>query len=134
MRILPLSVAMALAVGAPARADEAGGYVKSPPPVTGEQVYRQVCAGCHMQDGMGGSGAGTIPALAANPRLSAAAYPIILVVKGRGAMPALTDLLSPKQTAEVITYIRTNFGNSYAQPVTEAEVKALMGVPAHDSH
>ena len=31
---------------------------KTPPPVTGEQVYVQVCQACHMADAKGGSGRG----------------------------------------------------------------------------
>ena len=30
---------------------------KTPPPVTGEQVYQQVCQACHMADAKGGKGA-----------------------------------------------------------------------------
>ncbi len=65
--------------------------------------------------------------MAANPRLSAAAYPVTLVVKGRGAMPSFTDLLSPAQIAGVVGYVRTNFGNAYPKPVTEADVKQIEG-------
>ena len=79
-----------------------------------------------MADGKGGSGAATIPALANNPRLAAPAYPILLVVRGRGAMPGLTDLLGPAQIAGVATYVRTHFGNSYPAPVTVAEVKPFL--------
>jgi mono/diheme cytochrome c family protein len=113
----------------PGRGDSPGGYARIPAPVTGQQVYQQVCQACHMANAMGGTGAATIPALAGNPRLSASAYPISMVVHGRGAMPYFTDVLSPAQVAAVVTYVRTNFGNHYDKPVTEAEVKALW-VPA----
>jgi mono/diheme cytochrome c family protein len=99
--------------------------IKAAPPVTGEQVYQQVCQACHMADAKGGSGAGMIPALAKNPRLADAGYPIGMVLQGRGAMPSLTDLLSPAQIAGVVTYIRTHFGNNYRKPVTEADVKLM---------
>jgi mono/diheme cytochrome c family protein len=85
-----------------------------------------------MANAMGGTGAATIPALAGNPRLQVAEYPITMVVHGRGAMPYFTDTLTPAQVAAVVTYVRTNFGNHYAKPVTEAEVKALW-VPAPKS-
>jgi mono/diheme cytochrome c family protein len=68
-----------------------------------------------------------IPALAKNPKLAEAGYPIGMVLQGRGAMPALTDLLSPAQIAGVVSYVRTHFGNNYRKPVTEAEVKLMMG-------
>jgi mono/diheme cytochrome c family protein len=100
---------------------------KMPAPVTGEEVYTQVCQACHMADAKGGSGAATIPALAKNPRLADAGYPIGMVLQGRGAMPSLTDLLSPSQIAAVVTYVRTHFGNNYRKPVTETDVKTMMG-------
>lgn len=100
---------------------------KTPPPVTGEQVYTQVCQACHMADGKGGKGAGMIPALARNAKLEEPGYPIGMIMQGRGAMPALTDLLKPAQIAAVVTYVRTHFGNNYKKPVTEAEVKMMMG-------
>jgi mono/diheme cytochrome c family protein len=121
--------ALTLNLTTPAMADEPGGVTKLKPPVTGEEVYQQVCQACHMPDGRGGSGAATIPALANNPRLAASAYPITMVVKGRGAMPGFTDLLQPPQIANVVGYIRTHFGNSYAKPVTTAEVAQMEGAP-----
>ena len=99
---------------------------RTPPPVTGEQVYQQVCQACHMADAKGGSGAATIPALAKNPKLAEPGYPIGMILQGRGAMPPLTDLLGPAQIAAVVTYVRTHFGNSYRKPVSEADVKAMM--------
>lgn len=100
---------------------------RTPPPVTGEQVYQQVCQACHMADAEGGSGAATIPALAKNPKLAEPGYPIGMILQGRGAMPPLTDLLGPAQIAAVVTYVRTHFGNNYKKPVTEADVKLMMG-------
>ena len=99
---------------------------KTPPPVTGEQVYKQVCQACHMADAMGGKGAAMIPALAKNAKLEEPGYPIGMIMQGRGAMPPLTDLLGPAQIAAVVTYVRTHFGNNYKKPVTEAEVKMMM--------
>jgi len=84
-----------------------------------------VCQTCHMPDGKGAVGAGAFPALANNPKLKTAAYPIVMVTKGRGGMPWFSDMLSPAQTAAVITYIRTNFGNAYPEPVTAEDVKRL---------
>ena len=99
----------------------------TPSPVTGEQVYQQVCQACHMADAKGGTGAATIPALAGNPKLAEPGYPIGMILQGRGAMPPLTDLLGPAQIAAVVTYVRTHFGNSFKKPVTEAEVKTMLG-------
>jgi mono/diheme cytochrome c family protein len=61
----------------------------------GAAIYDSVCAGCHMLNRRGASGAGTYPSLADDVRLQAAEYPIGMVLKGHGAMPpfgwALTD-------------------------------------------
>jgi mono/diheme cytochrome c family protein len=134
LRAVPLRAALAaallLAVAAPALADEPGpGGTKPVVPVTGREVYTMVCQACHMADAKGGAGAAVIPALANNPRLAAPAYPIVLVSKGRGAMPWFNDTLSPAQMAAVVTYIRTNFGNNYPKPVTEADVIKFGGPP-----
>ncbi|MCI3133575.1 c-type cytochrome [Phenylobacterium aquaticum] len=127
--------AASFALAAPALADEPGpGGSKPPVPVTGEQVYQMVCQACHMADGKGGVGAGKVPALASNPKLKVAAYPIIMVSKGRGAMPWFYDTLSPAQTAAVITYVRTHFGNAYPEPVTAADVSKLAGPPPAAGH
>ncbi len=127
-RLAPALIAAALTIAAgPSLADEPGGVVKTPPPVGGEQVYQQVCQACHMPDGRGASGAATIPALANNPRLATAAYPITLVAKGRGVMPWFDDILTPTQIADVVGYVRTHFGNAYAKPVTAAEVARIAG-------
>jgi mono/diheme cytochrome c family protein len=121
-----------LTVSASAQVPSGGGdapgsaSTRTPPPVTGEQVYSQVCQACHMADAKGGTGAATIPALAKNPKLAEPGYPIGMILQGRGAMPPLTDLLGPAQIAAAVTYVRTHFGNSYKKPVTEADVKLMM--------
>jgi mono/diheme cytochrome c family protein len=126
-RLLP-AIGLALAaIAAPAVADEPGGVTKTEAPVTGEQVYTQVCQACHMANAKGGQGAAVIPALADNPRLAVAAYPIAMVVNGRGAMPSFTDILSPTQIANVVGYVRTHFGNAYTKPVTPQEVAKIEG-------
>lgn len=88
----------------------------------GEHLYRAICQGCHMPEGQGAQGAGAYPALAANPNLEAAAYPIHMVVNGQRAMPSF-GYLSDAQVAAVVGYIRTHFGNGFAEPVTAEEVK-----------
>jgi mono/diheme cytochrome c family protein len=94
----------------------------------GQSIYHNVCANCHMQDAKGTSpsaGAGAYPALAANPKLAAAAYGAMVVVRGQKGMPPFGALLDDEQVAAVIGYIRTHFGNAYAAPVTAESVKAL---------
>ena len=125
---LMLAAAPAFAQAPSGGGDSAGGGTNmTAAPVTGEQVYIQVCQACHMADGKGGEGAGHIPALAKNKKLSEPGYPIGMIAQGRGAMPPLADLLKPAQIAAVVTYVRTHFGNNYKKPVTEADVKAMLG-------
>jgi mono/diheme cytochrome c family protein len=93
---------------------------------TGEAMYRRVCAGCHMSKGEGVStGAGFYPALAANPKLEAGGYPVYILLNGMNGMPPVGRMMTDQQVAEVVNYVRTHFGNSYADRVTAEEVKAL---------
>jgi mono/diheme cytochrome c family protein len=111
-----------------------GGPTTRPEPVSGQQVYQQICQACHMADGKGGAGAGVIPALAANPKLNVAAYPITVVVRGKGGMPPFSTILDPAQVAAVVGYVRTHFGNAYAKPVTAEEVSRLWVEPSANDH
>src|SRR5690349_15713626 len=49
---------------------------------SGEALFNNVCAACHMPGGKGASGAGIYPPLASNPKLEAAGYPITVVLHG----------------------------------------------------
>jgi mono/diheme cytochrome c family protein len=91
---------------------------------TGEGLYADVCQGCHMPDGGGAIGAGAYPALGRDPRLAAAGYPLTLVIRGRNGMPPFGDLLTDSQVAAVVNYVRTHFGNQFADEVTAADAKA----------
>jgi mono/diheme cytochrome c family protein len=99
----------------------------------GQQVYESTCITCHQKDG------GGVPHL--NPPLIKTEYVlgdksrlIQIVLKGlnkpieiegetyTNVMPAQTQL-NDQQIADVLTYVRSNFGNK-ASAVTVAEVKA----------
>jgi mono/diheme cytochrome c family protein len=116
-----------LTMASPARADEPWPTFGSPAVFTeqsGEAIYRSVCAGCHMPDGRGASGAGTYPSLAGNPRLAAFTYPITVVLKGQKAMPPFSRLLTDEQVAAVVTYVRSHLGNGFGGVLTAADVAA----------
>jgi glucose/arabinose dehydrogenase/cytochrome c5 len=99
--------------------------------IAGKAVYMQNCAACHQADG---GGVGEL-----NPPLTKTSYVlgdknrlINVVLKGlsqqpvdgekySNAMPPL-NYLSDKQIADVLTFIRSSFGNK-AGAVTEQEVK-----------
>jgi len=91
--------------------------------MTGEELFANVCQGCHMPDATGATGAGTYPSLVANRNLDASGYAVHLVVNGRRGMPAFGDMMTDGQIAAVVNYLRTNFGNSYKDAVTTAEVR-----------
>jgi|SRR5438309_4757473 len=91
--------------------------------VTGEELFANVCQGCHMPDAAGASGAGSYPSLAGNRNLEAAGYPIHLVVNGRRGMPGFGDMMTDGQVAAVVNYVRTHFGNDYQDVVTARDVR-----------
>jgi len=89
----------------------------------GANLYRSICQGCHMPQGQGAQGAGFYPALAKNARLAAGAYPVHVVLNGLHGMPPFRERLTDQQVADVVNYVRTNFGNSYQDAVTAEAVQ-----------
>jgi mono/diheme cytochrome c family protein len=92
---------------------------------SGEQLFANICQGCHMPDGKGATGAGTYPSLAGNGNLEAGGYPVTVVVNGLRGMPPFGAMLSDDQVAAVVNYVRTHFGNRYADAVTSEQVRAV---------
>ena len=80
-----------------------------------------------MADGKGATGAGMYPTLANNAKLQTASYPVVVVLYGKAGMPWFNGLLTPEQIAATVGYIRTNFGNKYAEPVNNEEVAKMRG-------
>ena len=89
----------------------------------GEELFANICQGCHMPDAMGATGAGSYPSLSNNPNLATSGYPVYLVVNGRRAMPPFGDMLSDDQIAAVVNFVRSHFGNSYNDTVTARDVQ-----------
>lgn len=99
----------------------------------GEIIYKQTCIACHMADGLG--------APPMNPTLARTSFVlgdkkalISIVLKGmtnqsiegknyHNVMPPL-DFLTDEQIADVLSYVRNNFGNKESIVASE-EVKAL---------
>lgn len=92
---------------------------------TGKEIYTQLCAACHMADGSGGVGAGKFPAFKDNMRLMAAQYPMHIVLYGQKGMPGFGKYFSDEQVAEVVNYLRTNFGNKFEADVKPEDVAKL---------
>ena len=90
---------------------------------TGEELFANICQGCHMPDAGGATGAGAYPSLAADRNLKARGYPVYLVLRGRRAMPPFGEMMSDAQVVAVVNYLRTHFGNNYDDAVTANEVR-----------
>ncbi|MBW8367106.1 MAG: cytochrome c [Arenimonas sp.] len=131
-------LAVATSFAAPSLADEAA----APDPAgmlgvtRGEDIYAQLCQGCHMPGGVGAAGAGQYPAFAGNPNLASAPYVVVTILGGRRNMPAFDRAKAPggffpstwltdEQVANVVNYLRTQFGNRYPDTVTASDVRAL---------
>ena len=115
-----LSVALLGAMASPALAQLGP---QTLPQKGGEAIYKGVCQDCHMPDGKGAVGAGTYPALAGNKKLEEAGYPLSVVMNGLHSMPSFAKSFDDQQVADIVNYIRSNFGNHYKDKVTPAQVK-----------
>jgi mono/diheme cytochrome c family protein len=100
----------------------------------GGRVYVTNCSSCHQVNGQGVPGA--FPPLDRNPVVTGDASTVIIIVKlgmsGKryidnieydGTMPAWGQLLSDKDIAAVVTYIRTSWHN-FGTPVSVGDVQA----------
>ena len=139
-RHLPFLVWIALAGAAadPAvRADDAGILNAAVLNTNdGQQIYEEICQGCHMSAAQGAVGAGHFPALAKDATLASRQYMAITLLMGRRNMPAFgakhaigfggpPATLTEEQIAAVINYVRSHFGNHYTDLITAAEVRSL---------
>jgi mono/diheme cytochrome c family protein len=91
---------------------------------SGQALYVNVCQACHMGNGEGAIGAGRYPALAKNESLGARGYVLHVVLNGQKAMPPFARMMSDDQVATIVNYVRTHFGNDYADAVTATDVKS----------
>ena len=91
----------------------------------GEQLFANICQGCHMPDGKGAAAAGAYPSLAGNGNLEAGGYAIAIVVNGQRGMPPFGAMLNDDQVAAVVNYVRTHFDNRYPDAVTVEDVRAV---------
>lgn len=96
----------------------------------GKALFGKNCAACHQVTGKGIPGA--FPALAGNTFVQGPPQDVATVLlKGRGGMPDFSDNLDDGEIAQVLSYVRSSWGNS-AAPLTADEVAAqrsTLGVP-----
>jgi mono/diheme cytochrome c family protein len=90
----------------------------------GAALYAAVCAGCHQPDAQGAVGAAAYPALAGNADLASVGIVERAVLEGLGGMPPVGRMMSDRQAADVINFVRTHFGNSYSDAISAADIKA----------
>lgn len=123
MRIISFFVAVLTIISCSKKGSE--GSASSDPSLDasilrGEAVYKQSCIACHMADG-GGAPPMNPPLIATSFIKGDKATLIGIVLKGmngqpvdgqkyHNVMPPL-DMLSNRQIADVLTYVRNNFGN-----------------------
>jgi mono/diheme cytochrome c family protein len=108
--------------------------------LSGAEIYGHICQGCHMPGAQGAVGAGHYPKLAGDPALVSSEYVALTVLHGKNGMPAfgqakaqgngqfvdfLAVQLSDAEVADVVNYVRSNFGNHYKGSITAAQVAAL---------
>lgn len=101
----------------------------------GKSLFAKNCAACHQPTGKGIPGA--FPALAGNAFVQGAPGDVAAVLlKGRGGMPDFSGSLDDGEIAQVLTYVRSSWGNG-AVPVSEQDVgstRSALGVaPASHS-
>jgi mono/diheme cytochrome c family protein len=100
----------------------------------GKIVYMQFCLACHMEHGEGVPG--LYPPLTQTPAvlgdkselisivLNGMEGPIVVNGENYNNIMAKLDYLQDQQVADVLSYVRTNFGNT-ASKVTASDVQAV---------
>ena len=99
----------------------------------GKEIYKNLCAGCHNDDGLGKEKLGAN--LVTSKYVQApAAFPVRILTGGKegpiGLMPPLYGALSDEQIASVLTYIRREWGHT-ASAVTPTEVRETRQSTTH---
>jgi mono/diheme cytochrome c family protein len=125
-----LAIVAAGAVATPALADDAA---STRPAMSrgwefaehgGADLFDNVCAACHQPDAKGAIGAAAYPRLAGDRKLVSADFMLTVLLGGLRSMPPVGRMMSDEQVADVVNYVRTHFGNSFAGAVSPAQVSA----------
>jgi mono/diheme cytochrome c family protein len=116
MKLLGLLM-IALLPGLAAAQAEAGSST------AGAMLYQQHCSVCHGSNGEGGVG----PSFVGNKDIANAPAMLHIVLFGKGAMPAWGQQLTDQEIADITTFERTGWGNSFGE-ITVAEVTQARAV------
>jgi cytochrome c6 len=85
-------------------------------------LYMENCSACHKPNGVGVKGA--FPSLAGDAFVQGDGGAVAgVVLNGRGGMPTFKADLTDAQIADILTYVRSAWGNK-GKPVTVADVAA----------
>ena len=88
----------------------------------GQALFAANCAACHQAGGTGIPGA--FPALKGNAFVQGDAGKVVAtVLTGRGGMPSFAQTLDNAQIAQVLSYVRSAWGNK-AEPIAADDVEA----------
>jgi mono/diheme cytochrome c family protein len=91
-------------------------------PPDGKTLFAKNCAACHQASGKGIPGA--FPALAGNGFVQGSPSDVSTVLlKGRGGMPDFSGNLDDVEIAQVLSYVRSSWGNA-AAPLSPDEIAA----------
>ncbi len=90
----------------------------------GADLFANVCAACHQPDAKGAVGAAAYPSLTGDKKLASTDFVLNVLFGGLRGMPPLGRMMSDEQVAEVVNYVRNNFGNSHPAAVSLDEVAA----------
>ncbi len=98
----------------------------------GQEIYKNICEGCHGADGREQPGAA--PNIAGSSTvIGAPGVPIRVLLHGKegavGLMPAHGELLNDEELAAVLTYIRRSWGQA-AAPIDPTAVRQIRGATA----
>jgi mono/diheme cytochrome c family protein/glucose/arabinose dehydrogenase len=98
----------------------------------GREVYRNICQGCHQPDGRGLER--IAPGLIGSAfALAPAEIPVRILLNGKegaiGLMPPVGTTLDDGQIADVLTYVRREWGQG-AEPIDAAAVAAIRAASA----
>ena len=122
-------IAALLAACAAQAAAQSSAQAAQAQPADGKSLFAKNCAACHQATGKGIPGA--FPALAGSGFVQGAPAEVATVLlKGRGGMPDFSHSLDDGEIAQVLSYVRTSWGNG-AAPVSEQDVgiqRAALGV------
>lgn len=98
----------------------------------GKTLFAKNCAACHQPNGRGIPGA--FPALAGSALAVGEPAPLaVVLLKGRGGMPAFSGSLDDAEIAAVLSHVRSSWGNNgtlVSSADIEAQRSALQIAPA----